>query len=263
MRPPGFRARRAESASLNQRSTVVLLPGLLCDEDVWSGQIGPLSDEFDIFCPGFLDQPSIAAMAEAVLARTPQRFALAGHSMGGRVALEIVARAPDRVERLALLDTGFHPARPGEAEARSRLIRVAIEEGMGALAGHWLPPMLGPGRVRDNALLNRLSAMVERATPELFQRQIAALLGRPNAHKGLAAIPCLTAVIVGRQDAWSPLAQHQEMAARIPRAVLTVIEDSGHMSPAEQPEAVAEALAAWMRADAASGWRASVLAHVT
>ena len=233
---------------MTQRSTVVLLSGLLCDEDVWRGPIARLSPRHEVVCAGFLDQPSIEAMAAQVLARAPERFSLAGHSMGGRVALEIAARAPHRLDRLALLDTGFHPARPGEAEGRSRLIRIALEEGMAALARHWLPPMLAPQRLRDGALMARLTAMVERATPRLFQRQIGALLTRPNAHRGLGAIPCPTAVIVGRQDAWSPLAQHEEMAALIPEARLTVVEDCGHMSPMEQPEAVAEALYAWMRA---------------
>jgi pimeloyl-ACP methyl ester carboxylesterase len=233
---------------LTPRSTVVLVPGLLCDQDIWRGPIQRLSRSHDILCPGFLDHGSIEAMASHVLCRAPERFSLAGHSMGGRVALEIAARAPGRLERLALLSTGFRPASPGEAEGRSRLIRIALEEGMAALARHWLPPMLAPHRTRDAALIERLSAMVERATPRLFQRQIGALLTRPNAHRGLAAIPCPTAVIVGRLDAWSPLAQHEEMAALIPKARLSVIEDCGHMAPAEQPDAVAEALAAWMQA---------------
>jgi pimeloyl-ACP methyl ester carboxylesterase len=231
---------------LTQRSTVVLLPGLLCDQDVWDGPLQRLSRSHDVVCPGFLDHASIEAMANHVLARAPERFSLAGHSMGGRVCLEIAARAPERLERLALLDTGFRPARPGEAESRSRLLRVALEEGMAALARHWLPPMLAPQRLRDADLMQRLGAMVERATPRLFQRQIGALLTRPNAHRGLAAIPCPTAVIVGRQDAWSPPAQHEEMAALIPTAQLSVIEDCGHMAPAEQPDAVADILAAWM-----------------
>jgi pimeloyl-ACP methyl ester carboxylesterase len=232
----------------------VLLPGLLSDEDIWRGPITRLSGSHDVVCPGFLDHGSIEAMARDVLARAPERFSLAGHSMGGRVALEIAACAPERLERLALLNTGFRPARPGEAEGRSRLIRLALEEGMAALARHWLPPMLAAHRTRDDALMGRLTAMVERATPRLFQRQIGALLTRPNAHRGLAAIPCPTAVIVGRQDAWSPLAQHEEMAALIPGAWMSVIEDCGHMSPAEQPGAVADALYAWMQsAPAKSG----------
>ena len=216
---------------MTQRSTVVLLPGLLCDQDIWRGTIQRLSLDHEVVCPGFLDHASIEAMAGHVLARAPERFCLAGHSMGGRVALEIVARAPDRVERLALLDTGFRPARPGEAEGRSRLIRIALEEGMAPLARHWLPPMLAPHSARDPALMARLTVMVERATPRLFQRQIGALLTRPNAHRGLATIPCPTAVIVGRLDAWSPIAQHVEMATLIPQARLSVIEDAGHMAP--------------------------------
>jgi pimeloyl-ACP methyl ester carboxylesterase len=248
---------------LSQRPTLILLSGLLCDEAVWSGQIARLSEGRDVFCPGFLDHPSIEAMAEAVLAKAPARFSLAGHSMGGRVALEIAARAPERIERLALLDTGFRPARPGEAETRSRLVRVALEEGMAALARHWLPPMLAPRRAQDPALTAPLVAMIERATPRLFQRQIGALLTRPNAHRGLHAIPCPTHVIVGRQDAWSPPAQHEEMAALIPDAQLTVIEDCGHMAPAEQPEAVAEALAAWLETGPARGRRDSAMARVS
>ena len=247
---------------MSQRPTVVLLSGLLCDAEVWSGQAGVLAQTCEMICPGFLDHASIGAMAEAVLALAPERFSLAGHSMGGRVALDIAARAPGRLQRLALLDTGFHPARPGEAESRSRLIRVAIEDGMAALARQWLPPMLGPGRARDGALMARLTAMVERATPQLFQHQIAALLGRPNAHRGLAAIPCPTAVIVGRQDAWSPLAQHEEMAGLIPHAQLMVIEGSGHMSPVEQPQAVADALLAWMALDEKADAQACIQAHV-
>ncbi|MGZ3315280.1 MAG: alpha/beta fold hydrolase [Caulobacteraceae bacterium] len=239
---------------MTHRPTVVLLPGLLCDEEVWRGPIARLSPDHKVVCPGVLDQPSIEAMATQVLARAPERFSLAGHSMGGRVALEIAARAPHRLERLALLDTGFRPARPGEAEGRSRLIRVALEEGMAALARQWLPPMLAPQHTRDAALMAQLTAMVERATPRLFQRQIGALLTRPNAHRGLHAIPCPTAVIVGRLDAWSPLAQHEEMAALIPQARLTVIEDAGHMSPVEQPDAVAEALADWMGTEPARGF---------
>ena len=236
---------------MTQPASVVLLPGLLCDDEVWRAQFDRLSANHHVWRPGFLDHGSIEAMAEAVLRAAPERFSLAGHSMGGRVALAVVARAPERVERLALLDTGFHPARPGEAESRSRLIRIAFEDGMAALARHWLPPMVGPTHVQDPALMARLTAMVERATPQLFQRQIGALLTRPNAHRSLAAISCPTAVIVGRQDAWSPLAQHEEMAALIPHAWLTVIEDCGHMSPVEQPEAVAEALVQWLATEPA------------
>lgn len=231
---------------MSDRPSIVLVPGLLCDADIWRHQIETLSLRYNVICPGFMDHASIEAMADEVLAVAPERFSLAGHSMGGRVALEIVSRAPDRVERLALLDTGFHPAKPGEAEGRRRLINLATTEGMAKLAEAWLPPMLSPHRVGDAALMARLTAMVSRANPMLFQRQINALLTRPNAHRMLSSIPCSTAVIVGKLDAWSPPAQHEEMAACIPNAYLIAIEDCGHMSPVEQPEAITEALQQWM-----------------
>lgn len=246
------------SSPFDDRPSLVLAPGMLSDAAVWLPQAAAFGGEMDVRVAHYGEARSLTAMAEALLAQTPGRFALAGHSMGGRVALEIAARAPHRLERLALLNTGFRPARPGEADGRSRLIRIAFEEGMAALARHWLPPMLAAHRSSDQALMARLTAMVERATPRLFQRQIGALLTRPNAHRGLSAIPCPTALIVGRLDAWSPLAQHEEMAALIPDAHLFVIEGSGHMSPAEQPEAVAEALEAWMRAAPGEGRLARV-----
>jgi pimeloyl-ACP methyl ester carboxylesterase len=225
----------------------VLVPGLLCDQDIWRDQIETLGRDHDVICPGFLDHASIEAMADDILARAPAAFSLAGHSMGGRVALEVVRRAPERVTRLALLDTGYHPARPGEADGRAALLHLAYQDGMRALARRWLPPMVAAGRAADAALMDRLTAMVERASPDLFARQVQALLDRPNAQRALGAIPCLTALIVGRLDTWSPPAQHEEMAAVIPNAYLTVIDGSGHMSPVERPDAVSAALQSWMR----------------
>ncbi|MDB5460103.1 MAG: hydrolase [Caulobacteraceae bacterium] len=230
----------------------------MCDEDIWRDQIAALGADFDVFCPGFLDHSSIEDMAQDVLDRAPPTFSLCGHSMGARVALEIVRRAPERVERLALLDTGFHPAKPGEANSRDSLLRIAFSEGMASLAARWLPPMLAHHRVADTRLMERLTAMVARANPCIYRRQINALLHRPNAHKALGAITCPTAVIVGKLDTWSPPAQHEELAASIPNAYLTVIDDSGHMSPVEQPEAVTEALKTWMTTSAASEDAAAV-----
>jgi pimeloyl-ACP methyl ester carboxylesterase len=238
---------RRVDGSAPARSTVVLVPGLLCDQDIWRDQALALGRDHEVLCPGFMDHPSIAAMAEDILDRAPAQFSLAGHSMGGRVALEVVRRAPERVTRLALLDTGHHPAKAGEAASRAALLRLAREEGMAALARRWLPPMVAAGRAADGALMARLTAMVERASPDLFERQVQALLGRPNAYRGLGAIPCPTALIVGRLDTWSPPAQHEDMTARIPGAYLTVIDGSGHMSPVEQPVAVNAALSSWMR----------------
>ena len=229
------------------RQTLYLLPGLLCDRAAWAPQLAALeAADRDIHVADLSGHASIAAMAETVLAEAPARFALAGHSMGARVALEIVRRAPDRVERLALLDTGTHPARPGEAANRQVLIDLARSQGMAALAARWLPPMLHPERVQDKALMGTLTAMVERQSVASFERQVQALLGRPDAAPVLPGIRCPTLLGVGRQDAWSPPAQHEAMAAAIPHARLTVFERSGHMAPLEAPDAVSDALEDWL-----------------
>jgi len=230
-----------------ERPTLFLLPGLLCGAWVWADQTAALADAADTVVADFLGYDSIGAMAESALAQAPARFAVAGHSMGGRVALEIVRRAPERVSALALLNTGVHPRRPNETEARQALVDLAYTEGMAALAKRWLPPMLHPERAGDAAFMERLAAMVCQATPEVFAGQVRALLGRPDATAVLSTIRCPTLVLCGRQDGWSPQDQHEAIAAAIPGAVLTVVEDCGHMSPVEQPGAVSAALRGWFQ----------------
>jgi pimeloyl-ACP methyl ester carboxylesterase len=188
-------------------------------------------------------------MARAVLSFAPARFALAGHSMGGRVAMEVARLAPERVERLALLDTGAHAVRAHEQASRGTLIELARREGMEALISQWLPPMVGQAGKQDPALMARLEAMIRRGDAELFARQQTALLTRPDAEAYLGNIACPTALIVGRQDGWSPPEQHEAMAALIPGATLTIIEDCGHMAPMERPQAVTDALARWLERD--------------
>lgn len=225
---------------------LVCLPGLLCDPTVWAEQAAALADRADVLTVALFGAETVGALAEMVLSRAPPRFALAGHSMGGRVALEVVRRAPGRVAALALLDTGVHPRRPNEEADRWALVDLARREGMAALARRWLPPMIHPDRHSDAPLMERLTAMVCRATPDDFERQVRALLDRPDAAGQLAAIRCPTLVLCGRQDAWSPLHQHEAMAAAIPGATLRVIEECGHMSMVERPDAVAKALGTWI-----------------
>jgi pimeloyl-ACP methyl ester carboxylesterase len=215
--------------------TVFLLPGLLCDETIWSHQMHALSYLGKVIIPDFRPANSIEGMAKAVLEIGPDRFFLAGHSMGGRVALEVVRLAPERVERLALLDTGIHPRAASEEWKRGELVELARSEGMAALAARWLPPMLHPHHA---ALLAPLTEMVMRSTPETFANQQRALLDRPDARAVLSGIRCPTLVLCGRQDTWSPVSQHEEIAAAIPHSQLVIVEDCGHMSPIEQPAAV-------------------------
>jgi len=223
-----------------------LLPGLLCDATIWEPQRAALSDRARVHIPDFWGFDAFGDMARKVLDETSGRLAVAGHSMGGRVALEMWRLAPQRIERLALLDTGFRGPRPEEAPARTALVELAYAEGMAAVASEWLPPMVHPARLDDRALLEPLIAMVCRATPEVFEGQQRAGLHRPDASSYLPGIACPTLVLCGRQDLWSPVPQHQKMAQMIPGATLQLIEHCGHMSTVEQPEAVTEALRGWM-----------------
>jgi pimeloyl-ACP methyl ester carboxylesterase len=231
---------------MSDRPFLYLLPGLLCDDFVFAEQTRALADRATIRVPNFFGFDSLAAMAEHVLEEAPPRFALAGFSMGGRVALQIVQRAPHRVERLALLDTGAEGRQPGEEVVRQKLVDLAHAEGMAALAARWLPPMLHPAHYEDCAIVGPLTAMISRATPRIFEAQVRALLERPDAREVLAAISCPTLVACGRQDGFSPLGQHQAMAEAIKNAVLEIFEEAGHFAPVEAPAAVSAALRRWL-----------------
>ena len=231
---------------------LVLLPGLLCDEAVWQGQIDALRDVAACVCMDWGHLDSIAAMAERVLRMAPERFSLAGHSMGGRIAFQVVRLAPQRVARLALFNTGADAKPPGAAgqeEERKRraLLQIAKERGMRAMALEWLPAMMKPGRMADSALVETIVGMIARKTPEIYEAQMLALLGRPDAKPGLAKIDCPTLLLTGREDGWSPPARHEEMAAAIPNSRVAIVPDSGHMAPMEQPSEVAAAMREWLQ----------------
>jgi pimeloyl-ACP methyl ester carboxylesterase len=237
------------------KQTIILVPGLLCDACVWQHQVQTLGECYDVKVPDLRDFASIEAMARHILAEAPARFSLAGHSMGARVALEIVRLESERVERLALLDTGVHTLRPGEEERRQLLIDLGETQGMAALADAWLPPMVEAGRLeRDATLSGTLHAMVQRMTTTVHRNHITALLGRPDSREVLPTVRCPVLVGVGRHDRWSPPSQHEEIVALLPGTPRYVIfENSGHMAPLEAPEAVSAALLDWMGMDFAGG----------
>jgi len=228
--------------------TICLLPGLLCDATVWAPQRPALADLGDVHVADLWGLSSFPSMAEKVLAETSGALAVVGHSMGARVAFEIWRLAPERVARLALLSTGFHPPGPHEEAKRMALVKVGYEQGMAAVADRWLPPMVHPDRVHDEALMAPLRAMVCRATPEIFEGQQRAGLTRPDAGPYLDMISCPTLVLVGREDGWSPLPQHEEIARRIKGSKLVSVDHSGHMVTVEQPDPVNRALADWLGA---------------
>lgn len=231
---------------------LVLLPGLLCDQAVWQGQIDALSDIAHSTSIDWGLLNSIVSMAEHVLRQAPPRFSLAGHSMGGRIAFQVVKLAPQRVKRLALFNTGADARPAGEAGAneerkRRALLDIARSRGMRAFAAEWLPPMMKPGRMEDKPLVEAIFAMLERKTPDIYEAQMTALLHRPDARPVLPTISCPTLLLSGEQDSWSPPARHAEMAGIIPHSRLVVVQDAGHMAPMEQPAAVAQAMRDWLQ----------------
>ena len=233
---------------MSSKPALVLVPGLLCDELVWEPQQRAFGATHSVLVPVLDDFDSIPAMAAALLAQAPDRFALAGHSLGGRIALEVVRQAPARVSRLALLDTGVHPCTPDEPAKRLALVALAETAGMRAVAKAWLPPMLHEDARANAALVDSLAEMVERRTPQGFRRQQQALITRPDAEAVLPRVCCPTLVLCGREDAWSPPAQHQSIARAIARSRLALIERCGHMAPVERPEAVSTELKRWLEA---------------
>jgi len=227
------------------KPVLYLLCGLLCDKTVWQHQIIALAKLAEVRILDFAEDDRIEAMAARVLRQAPACFALAGHSMGARVALEVVRQAPERVERLALLDTGIHSLRPGEREKRQHLLELAKNQGMRALAAQWLPPMLHPMH-QPLATEGPLLDMVERMSPACFVRQTQALLHRPDPEPILPGLCCPVLVGVGEMDQWSPPAQHEDIVRRIPGAWLEIFADAGHMAPFEAPDAVTAAMQHWL-----------------
>jgi hypothetical protein len=232
------------------QDTLMLLPGLMCDAAVWEPQVAALQTDVHCVVPAYGLRNSLTAMAEQVLEMAPATFSVAGHSMGGRVALEIMRLAPQRVQRLALLDTGTHPLPAGEAGTKERAGRMALlakaqTQGMRAMGQDWARGMVHPSQL-DTPVFEAILQMLERSSPQQFEAQITALLNRPDAGPQLPKITCPTLVLCGREDAWSTPSQHEAMHTALPNATLRIIEHCGHMCTMEQPQALTEALRNWL-----------------
>ncbi|WP_231958914.1 alpha/beta fold hydrolase [Altererythrobacter sp. B11] len=199
---------------------------------------------------GYGEADSLADMARVVLAEADAqgatRFDLFGHSMGGRVALEVVRLAPDRVRRLALSSTGAHPTKEGEPAKREALRQIGYDQGFTALVDSWLPPMVAEANRTRPELYEPMRQMSLDAGQDMFDRHIRALVGRPDVADLLPRIACPTLVMTGELDGWAPPAQHREIAAAIPNSELVIVPGAGHMLPLEEPEAVNAAIASWL-----------------
>jgi len=234
------------------KPVLILCPGLMCDAAVWAPQLAQLSVTHDCVVMDYGLRGSLAEMAHQVLETVGAKtFALAGHSMGGRVALEVVRLAPQRVSHLALFDTGIYPLAEGEPGCKEKSGRLALvaqakEQGMRAMGRQWLVNMVHP-HVKGTPLFESILDMLERSSPAQFAAQTQALLARPDATVVLPTISGPTLVLTGEQDLWSPPAQHAAIARAIRGAVLEVLNLCGHMSTLEQPEAVTAAMLRWLQ----------------
>lgn len=225
--------------------TLVLIPGLVSDARIWAPLGRALQGRFTIHAADVTRDDRIEAMAARLLADTAGPLVAVGHSMGGRVAMDMARQAPDRLRGLVLANTGHDAQKPGEPARRQAKIDLGHAD-MAALAADWLPGMLDPARLGDAALIADLTQMVLQAGPHLHERQIRALLHRPDAAAYLPAITCPILLLTGRQDAWSPEAQHRAMAAMAPTAEVHLIDAAGHFMPIEQPQATIAAITAWL-----------------
>lgn len=230
----------------SNKTPLVLLSGLLCDSLMWQDISQLLDDVADVTIFSFAGFNSISEMAAHVLANSPEHFALAGHSMGGRVAFEILRQAPERVIRLAALNTGIHPRSEKEVPGRQKLLALSRDAGMAAVADTWLPPMLSDTAKQNDQLVAQLKQMVVRHSADDFDGQIQALLTRPNAEETVSQIEVPTLLITGSEDKWSPVAQHQSIQLQIPGSKLVVLEGVGHMSTVEAPRPIAAAMREWL-----------------
>ncbi len=230
----------------DDRVPLLFLPGLLCDRALWEWQVRHLSDIADSRVADLTREDSVAALAGAVLAQAPPRFALAGLSMGGYVAFEIMRRAPERVIKLALVDTTARPDGPEQMSRRRGLIGLAGSGRFRGVTPRLLPLLIHPDRQSDTLLTVTVMAMAERVGQEAFVRQQTAIMGRPDSRSGLGVIDCPTLVIGGREDALTPPELVAEIAEGIPGARHVVIEECGHLPPLERPHAVSALLRLWL-----------------
>jgi pimeloyl-ACP methyl ester carboxylesterase len=229
------------------KTPLLLCPGLLNDAALWRHQQDCLGDIANVMVADLTRADTVLDMATTLLTQAPPRFALAGLSMGGYVAFEIMRQAPERVTRLALFDTRAGLDAPDARARRLDLIDIAKRGGFAKLPAQFLANQVHPDHVKDPRIAGTVLAMAERIGSEAFIRQQMAVLSRPDSRPGLAGIHIPTLVAGGRQDAITPPEILLEIADGIPGAKLVLIEEAGHLTPLEQPQAVSALLRYWLQ----------------
>lgn len=223
---------------------LVLIPGMMCDARMWGGIDNSLGVPVLHHVPTGAD--TMAKLAALFLADAPQRFSLAGLSMGGILAMEILRQAPDRVERLALLDTNPR-AETVEAQARRapQIAKALAGELESVMRDDMKPNYLAPGPSQP-AILDLCMEMAIALGPQVFASQSAALRDRPDQQATLAAFSGPALVLMGAEDKLCPLDRHQLMHDLMPQSQLQIIPGAAHLPPLERPTETAAALRDWL-----------------
>jgi pimeloyl-ACP methyl ester carboxylesterase len=225
---------------------LLLVPGLLSDRRLWQAQLDGLKHAAECTVADVSQADTVAGMASAAIARMPPGpFAVAGLSMGGYVALEVMRQAAPRVNGLALLDTSARPDSDQATADRRRMMKMA-ESDFDRVVNALLPKVLLPAHMRDAKLVAIVKAMAVTTGKDAYCRQQEAIIGRIDSRPHLAQIDCPTLVLCGRDDTLTPVALHQEMANAIPGARLVIADQCGHLSPLEQPQLVTMNLVHWL-----------------
>jgi pimeloyl-ACP methyl ester carboxylesterase len=226
---------------------ILLVPGLACSPRIYAPVVPALWRFGPVTVANHIRNDSMGAIARKILAEAPPRFALAGHSMGGYIAFEIMRQAPERVAKLALMNTQARPDTPEAGERRRGQIARAKAGEYRAILDELFAGFVHPSRRDDASLRQLVNDMGDDVGPEAFARQLTAIMTRPDSRPSLAWIKCPTLVLSSDEDKTVPNSLSTEMAGGIPGAKLVIIPDCGHLTPLEQPQATAEALVEWLR----------------
>ena len=226
---------------------ILLVPGVVCSPRIFSPVVPALWRFGPVTVANHIRDDNMGAIARRILAEAPPRFALAGHSMGGYIAFEILRQAPERVAKLALMNTQARPDTPEATTRRRGLVARAQNGDYRGVLDELFSGFVHPSRLGDASLRQLVHDMGDDVGPEAFVRQQTAVISRPDSRPSLAWIKCPTLVLTGDQDNSVPNAQSVEMANGIPGAKLVILPDCGHLPQLELPQATADVLVEWMR----------------
>ena len=229
---------------------IILVPGLLCDLSLWAAQVPALSSiAACTITDEHMNHDTIGSIARAIVADAPPRFALAGLSMGGYIALEIYRQFSDKVDRLALIDTSSRGDTIEQTDRRQGLMARCRHGRFKDVAESLYPFLVHPDRLDDAVLKRQVVEMAHRVGPDVFIRQQRAIIHRDDRLSTLSSVVCPTIVVCGEQDQITPVECSKEMAENIKGSKLAIMADCGHMSSMEKPETVTRLLQAWLTED--------------